>query len=355
MKRVVQSRTGSDGTCFRACLASILDLRENQVPDFTDEGFFEQADKFLLQYGLKYRRTPLSSKPSGYSTIEGISPRGGLHACVALDGELVWDPHPIEDGTGQGLVEPRYYGVLEPVGRGRDGVGHWDEPDTKKLRSVGGFCKVCKDPLWAHNAHEVEECLKKLGSAKDRIRVVFRDIKAALQGWESDNTQKLKQRITNIENLSRNLSGPEQSKVMDLLEPLYEVLNAVKPVGDAIIKKVGPETCVDCKKKFMVHPFWLKTSKEKYGVFVCFDCRGERPDESPKSFGLSWSEMSGKKPVGDADVFMLIEILSVLGLSEGEWQSLSESQQKKLRENAYKELRRRKNPSRMKHKLPKPV
>lgn len=115
MTPVTQSRVGLDGTCFRACLASILNLKESQVPDFGEEGWMEEANDFLSKHGLRYRRVPVTStKPDGYSTIEGISPRGGLHACVAKDGELVHDPHP-QDGTGRGLVEPRYYGLLEPL------------------------------------------------------------------------------------------------------------------------------------------------------------------------------------------------------------------------------------------------
>jgi hypothetical protein len=113
-----QSRTGADGTCFRTCLAAIFNLREVQVPDFTGDGeeFFAQVDDYLATRGLTYRRVPVGgAKPSGYSTVEGVSPRGGLHACVAKDGVLVWDPHP-QDGTGRGLVEPRYYGLLEPLG-----------------------------------------------------------------------------------------------------------------------------------------------------------------------------------------------------------------------------------------------
>lgn len=123
MTPVTQSRVGEDGTCFRSCLASIFDLKEAQVPDFSGDGdeFFGQVDDYLATRGLTYRRVPVdSAKPSGYSTIEGISPRGGLHACVAKDGKLIHDPHP-QDGTGRGLVEPRYYGLLEPIaGRVRD-------------------------------------------------------------------------------------------------------------------------------------------------------------------------------------------------------------------------------------------
>src|SRR6202042_3817547 len=94
-------------------IASILPLGENQVPDFSDDNWYDEANDFLAHYGLSYRRVPVGmTKPTGYSTIEGVSPRGGLHACVAFNGELVHDPH-MPDDTGNGLVEPRYYGLLE--------------------------------------------------------------------------------------------------------------------------------------------------------------------------------------------------------------------------------------------------
>lgn len=125
MKRIVQSRTGEDGTCFRACVASIVGVPEKRIPDFgaggDDDKWWTDIQSWLGKAGLAYVRIPIDgSKPVGYSTIEGISPRGGMHACVAFDGELTWDPHPIEDGTGQGLVEPRYYGIFRKIGRARD-------------------------------------------------------------------------------------------------------------------------------------------------------------------------------------------------------------------------------------------
>jgi hypothetical protein len=135
MRLVTQSRVGDNGTCFRSCIASIFDVPESDVVDFDGprkymhnatelDDYWANVQGWLGERGLRYRRVPLSgSKPSGYSTIEGISPRGGLHACVAYDGKLVHDPHPL-DGTGRGLLEPRYYGLLEPTERGqaKDGV-----------------------------------------------------------------------------------------------------------------------------------------------------------------------------------------------------------------------------------------
>ncbi len=129
MKRVVQTRTGADGNCLAACMASILELPLSSVPEF-GEDWLRDLNGWLAERGLAYRRVPMYAKPSGWSTIEGISPRGGLHACVAHDGELIWDPHPIEDGTGQGLVEPRYYGLLEPVR-----VAGGDRADMTQLRA----------------------------------------------------------------------------------------------------------------------------------------------------------------------------------------------------------------------------
>lgn len=179
MTPVVQSRVGLDGTCFRACLASILDLKESQVPDFGEEGWIEEANEFLAKHGLKYRRVPVTlAKPDGYSTIEGVSPRGGLHACVAKDGELVWDPHPVELNDGQGLVEPRYWGLLEPLlGRAKREAERQqdvapaydlaaDARNTNRsveVRPVGGnFCKNCGQDLNEHSDERAAVCATKL-------------------------------------------------------------------------------------------------------------------------------------------------------------------------------------------------
>jgi hypothetical protein len=116
VRPVYQSRVGPNGRCFSACLASILEIPERSVPDL-DNTNTAQVDRFLAQYGLQYRRIPYGAdKPVGYSTIEGISPRGGYHACVALDGRLIFDPHP-PDGTGRGLVSAEAYGLLLPAMR----------------------------------------------------------------------------------------------------------------------------------------------------------------------------------------------------------------------------------------------
>ena len=105
-----QSRVGRRGRCFPACLASILELKEWEVPDL-DNTDTAQVDGYLAQHGLYYREVGPEVPPLGYHVILGVSPRGRPHAVVGRDGELAFDPHP-KDGTGRGLVRVSGYGLL---------------------------------------------------------------------------------------------------------------------------------------------------------------------------------------------------------------------------------------------------
>jgi len=185
VKRVVQTRTGDDGNCLNACIASILELPLKAVPEFGEDWQGDLND-FLATKGLRYRRVPMHSRPSGWSTIEGVSPRGGLHACVALDGELAWDPHPIEDGTGQGLVEPRYYGLLEPLS-GRAGDAN--------------------QPL--------------------------AEVRGIIRGWSFADATGVQRRLTKAEDFVRiaDLSTRQKKAVEDLLRPLRSALEEMEADG----------------------------------------------------------------------------------------------------------------------------
>jgi len=111
-----QTRVGEQGNCFATVLSSIL---ETPLPEFgkdvPENVFWKNADAWLAKQGLRYEQVPVGGiPPVGWSTIEGTSPRGGQHACVAYNGKLVYDPHPVEDDPRRGLVEPRVYGLLLP-------------------------------------------------------------------------------------------------------------------------------------------------------------------------------------------------------------------------------------------------
>lgn len=115
-----QSRIGPTGRCLEACIASILNIAESDVPEFGgDDVYLHNIAEFLNAFGLYYCQAmpgdPVIQEMfrvgTTYHLIEGMSPRGGLHACVGCNGQIIFDPHP-QDGTGRGLVRIDCFGLL---------------------------------------------------------------------------------------------------------------------------------------------------------------------------------------------------------------------------------------------------
>lgn len=115
MKPVMQTRTVKPGTkpddappeergnCFAACIASILEVSCDDVDAclLLDDAWWERAHYYCFYAGfaLEWRqRDSRIDPPKGYAIAGGRSQRGMMHAVVALDGEIVHDPHP--DGGG---------------------------------------------------------------------------------------------------------------------------------------------------------------------------------------------------------------------------------------------------------------
>ncbi len=99
-----------NGDCLRACIASILDLPIEAVPNFMDEpgdGWRDAFSKFLAQFDLQALDFPTAElanwSPSGYHLLAGKGPRGVYHSVVGYQGIVVWDPYP--EGTGLETVE----------------------------------------------------------------------------------------------------------------------------------------------------------------------------------------------------------------------------------------------------------
>lgn len=107
MRPVDQTTYGhSDGNCFAACVASILEIPIAEVPNTF--GLNDQLLRWLAQRGLSatlYDRAEYV--PPGYAIAAGPSLRfaGRFHACVAYDGRVVHDPHPSRDGLPFGVAE----------------------------------------------------------------------------------------------------------------------------------------------------------------------------------------------------------------------------------------------------------
>lgn len=120
MKPIKQTKISSEdgtihGNCFRACIASILEIDIDSIPAFEDMGtewhmpFF----KFLNENNLETDGTRYKHIDSfefdlinyegiyGYIIVNGKSPRTYVtrgHSVVYKNGQMVHDPHPSNDG-----------------------------------------------------------------------------------------------------------------------------------------------------------------------------------------------------------------------------------------------------------------
>jgi hypothetical protein len=109
------------GNCFATCIACILELPVEEVPNFcgdhwTDDGeWFRQTNKWLAPLGLRYIEfqygdwvTHYHGVPDVDVIVSGPGPRGCDHAVIWRAGELVHDPHP----SGDGLLKAEFVGFF---------------------------------------------------------------------------------------------------------------------------------------------------------------------------------------------------------------------------------------------------
>lgn len=92
-----------NGNCMAACIASVLELPIEGMPNYHGEGteWYIQWQRWLEPYNVQLLTFQAGGDwlPTGYSILAGKSPRHeGNHAVVCLNGEIVHDPHP--DSTG---------------------------------------------------------------------------------------------------------------------------------------------------------------------------------------------------------------------------------------------------------------
>ncbi|MDB5358829.1 MAG: CcrColossus [Rhodospirillales bacterium] len=90
------------GNCQRAAMASIFDMDIEDLPHFEEVrgagDFWHGIYDWLESWGFGYEWHDPEAPPTGYSIATGPAARGVSHAVVALDGKIVWDPHPSRDG-----------------------------------------------------------------------------------------------------------------------------------------------------------------------------------------------------------------------------------------------------------------
>jgi len=107
---VDQTAEGEWGDCLRACVASVLDLPSDEVPDFVGEHgprWFTALQTWLGHLGKHVAYISTASSLSSIATVYpydlfwiavGDGPRGRRHAVVCQSNRVVHDPHPSRSG-----------------------------------------------------------------------------------------------------------------------------------------------------------------------------------------------------------------------------------------------------------------
>lgn len=109
MKPTDQTIFGHGGNCLAACIASILEIPIETVPNFCglygDDEWFDRMNEWLHALGLVgiafKTEDPTFSRQwlrHAWCIVSGPASRGFLHCTVWRNGELVHDPHPSRDG-----------------------------------------------------------------------------------------------------------------------------------------------------------------------------------------------------------------------------------------------------------------
>jgi hypothetical protein len=100
------------GDCFRCCIASILELRADEVPHFYESRSESIATKLIQDWleprGFRFLQIGLETNSyfiledylKFHHTVTGKSPRnqGLYHSVVGFGPEIVHDPHPSRAG-----------------------------------------------------------------------------------------------------------------------------------------------------------------------------------------------------------------------------------------------------------------
>lgn len=106
MKPVDQTKMSPpDGDCFAACIASILELPLEEVPNYSQQGeWWNEWDEWLFSRGLYILEVKRGDDKDeefvkGYHIITGKSHSGDWnHSVVGLNGKIVHDPNPKRRG-----------------------------------------------------------------------------------------------------------------------------------------------------------------------------------------------------------------------------------------------------------------
>lgn len=107
------------GNCMAACVASLLEMNLEDVPNFAaiEGDWWGEFQAWLYDRGWVALTLDGDYPWPGYSAISGDSPRGDFkHLVVGLNGKLAHDPHPSGDGLSG---DPSHQWILVPLDAGQ--------------------------------------------------------------------------------------------------------------------------------------------------------------------------------------------------------------------------------------------
>lgn len=119
MKPVYQTRFGeSDGNCFQAAVASLFELKLEEVPNFCNEyqdGWHLMFVRWLRKFGysaitITVDDLTIPNYQDCYLLVAGVNGEGVEHCVIYKNGKLEFDPH-----KGGSTINPKYVDIIFPV------------------------------------------------------------------------------------------------------------------------------------------------------------------------------------------------------------------------------------------------
>jgi hypothetical protein len=108
----MQTKFPIRGNCWRAAIASLLEIDIDSMPAFEDAGhrMFVDTRTWATEQGYSVFTYDADNPPASYAIAFGQSLRrsDSDHAIVVEDGVMVHDPHP----SSEGLLEVKGYWVI---------------------------------------------------------------------------------------------------------------------------------------------------------------------------------------------------------------------------------------------------
>lgn len=108
------------GNCLAACVASILELGIDEVPNFIlhGEGWLDALNRFLFTRGLYANYEAFRYNQKGYWIACVADRHDGQrrHCLVMLDQDVAWDPSPVSHlDQWHSTLAMITFGVLDPT------------------------------------------------------------------------------------------------------------------------------------------------------------------------------------------------------------------------------------------------